>query len=182
RRVVVVGYCLRPRKNLGFIVDLHLDLVVRLLLPVFGAWCARTGTVLIRSGQLIRTELLKLSLILLTFRGESCCKRYRTCNERLCYPIHLNQRVVFSLKLSNLLFSSTRGNLLLSELMSVVSASGSRTTPATSLSLRNTFVTFCSLVLQISAGIVSISFVPSLYFHSIITGITSPPRLLSSTS
>src|SRR5687768_11671105 len=72
--------------------------------------------------------------------------------------------------------------LLLAVLISAVSFIGSNLIDVTSLSFTNVFTTLFSLCLHTCAGILSTSVVPSLYVHSIMIGMTSPPLLLKLSS
>src|SRR5215467_5073051 len=88
----------------------------------------------------------------------------------------------FALNNWNFVGSAIVPQLLLLSSISAVSRIGSNFILATSLSFTNVFTTFFSFNLQTCAGILSTSFVPSLYVHSIMIGITKPPLLLNVSS
>src|SRR6476619_1101950 len=88
----------------------------------------------------------------------------------------------FALNIWNFVGSAIVPQLLLLSSTSAVSRIGSNLILATSLSFTKVFTTFFSFNLQTCAGILSTSFVPSLYVHSTMIGITKPPLLLNVSS
>ena len=73
-RVILVGDRFRADDHVGFIIELHADVVVGLLLPVVGAGGSRARPEFVWSWQHL-PELLKLALPLLAKGTDSARKR-----------------------------------------------------------------------------------------------------------